>query len=276
MGHVALVTGAAQGLGRAMALALADAGAADIILVDPQRGGRAREPAETATRYGPGRRWWSRCDPTRIRRQIRCDVFGQFRMPRSHGLIIPGATSAGDGHFWETPSDRFPLEEVELVAGRKPGARAASFASAKEAGRRMLAAGRGSIVNIGSLASVTALGRGHIAYSMAMGAVAQMTRELRTKWAGRGVRGQRHPARAGGETRTGTAHVAQPALRENFSAGIPAGRLRHPMTFVAGGVTSRRRPDESWITGALIPIGWEAISRPTAGANDGAKTHWVN
>jgi NAD(P)-dependent dehydrogenase (short-subunit alcohol dehydrogenase family) len=32
----------------------------------------------------------------------------------------------------------------------------------------MLAAGRGSIVNIGSLASVTALGRGHVAYSMAM------------------------------------------------------------------------------------------------------------
>ena len=52
----------------------------------------------------------------------------------------------------------------------------------------MLAAGRGSIVNIGSLASVTALGRGHIAYSMAMGAVAQMTRELSTEWSGRGVR----------------------------------------------------------------------------------------
>ncbi|HNV59498.1 MAG TPA: flagellar basal body rod protein FlgC [Rhodoferax sp.] len=52
----------------------------------------------------------------------------------------------------------------------------------------MLAAGRGSIVNIGSLASMTALGRGHIAYSMAMGAVAQMTRELSTEWSGRGVR----------------------------------------------------------------------------------------
>ena len=32
-----------------------------------------------------------------------------------------------------------------------------------------------------SLASVTALGRGHIAYSMAMGAVVQMTRELSTE-----------------------------------------------------------------------------------------------
>ena len=52
----------------------------------------------------------------------------------------------------------------------------------------MLAARRGSIVNIGSLASITALGRGHIAYSMAMGAVVQMTRELSTEWSGRGVR----------------------------------------------------------------------------------------
>src|SRR5207244_7692731 len=62
------------------------------------------------------------------------------------------------------------------------------FCCCQEAGRRMLKAGRGSIVNIGSLASVTALGRGHIAYSMAMGAVAQMTREVSTEWSGRGVR----------------------------------------------------------------------------------------
>ena len=43
-------------------------------------------------------------------------------------------------------------------------------------------------MNIGSLASSTALGRGHIAYSMAMGAVIQMTRELSTEWSYRGVR----------------------------------------------------------------------------------------
>ena len=64
------------------------------------------------------------------------------------------------------------LEDVEwtwrnLVYGR--------FCCCQEAGRRMLAAGRGSIVSLGSLASITGMGRGHIAYSMAMGAVVQMT-----------------------------------------------------------------------------------------------------
>ena len=67
-----------------------------------------------------------------------------------------------------------------LVIGR--------FVSCREAGKRMLAAGRGSIINIGSLASISALGRRHLSYSMAMGAVVQMTRELSTEWSGRGVR----------------------------------------------------------------------------------------
>jgi len=60
------------------------------------------------------------------------------------------------------------------------------FYCCQEAGRRMLAQGKGSIINIGSIASVTALGRGHIAYSMGMGAVVQMTRELSTEWSSRG------------------------------------------------------------------------------------------
>ena len=46
-----------------------------------------------------------------------------------------------------------------LVVGR--------FAMCQQAGRRMLAQGSGSIMNIGSVAGSTALGRGHVAYSMA-------------------------------------------------------------------------------------------------------------
>ena len=67
-----------------------------------------------------------------------------------------------------------------LVVGR--------FAHCREAARRMFRQGGGSIVNIGSIGGMSSLGRGHIAYAMAMGAVAQMTRELSTEWAARGVR----------------------------------------------------------------------------------------
>ena len=115
-------------------------------------------------------------DPEQIRNLFR-------RLDAEFGRIDFLGNVAGDGVLGSP--EEISLEDVEqswrnLVLGR--------FCMCQEAGRRMLAAGGGSIVNIGSLASITALGRGHIAYSMAMGAVAQMTRELSTEWSGRGVR----------------------------------------------------------------------------------------
>src|SRR5207247_7398022 len=105
------------------------------------------------------------------------------RLDREFGQIDFLGNVAGEAI--RARPEEIRLEDVEwtwrnLVFGR--------FCCCQEAGRRMLAAGRGSIVNIGSLASISALGRGHIAYSMAMGAVVQMTRELSTEWSARGVR----------------------------------------------------------------------------------------
>jgi NAD(P)-dependent dehydrogenase (short-subunit alcohol dehydrogenase family) len=132
-----------------------------------------------------------------------------------------------------------------LVVGR--------FALCQQAGRRMLAAGSGSIVNTGSLASMTALGRGHIAYSMAMGAVVQMTRELSTEWAGGGVRVNailpaqvRNPSL---EKRI----AADPAIEQKWLSGIPAGRLGRPDD-IQGLIVFLASDSSSWITGALIPM----------------------
>jgi NAD(P)-dependent dehydrogenase (short-subunit alcohol dehydrogenase family) len=127
------------------------------------------------------------------------------------------------------------------------------FCCCQEAGRRMLRAGRGSIVNIGSLASITAMGRGHIGYSMAMGAVAQMTRELSTEWSGRGVRVNAIlPAQVvnpGLEARM----AADPGERVKFLSGIPAGRLGQPDD-IKGLAVFLASDASSWITGALIPM----------------------
>jgi NAD(P)-dependent dehydrogenase (short-subunit alcohol dehydrogenase family) len=117
----------------------------------------------------------------------------------------------------------------------------------------MLAAGRGSIVNIGSIASVTAMGRGHIAYVMAMGAVAQMTRELSTEWSGRGVRVNAIlPAQVinpGLERRM----AEDPALRMRFLSGLPRGRLGAPDD-IKGLAILLASDASSWMTGALIPM----------------------
>lgn len=240
-GKVALVTGAAQGLGRAMVLALAEAGA-DALLVDRNESG-ACEAATAIAKLGR-RAVVARCDvadPAQIRAMFR-------RLDAEFGRIDFLGNVAGDG-ILGAPED-ISLEEVErcwcnLVLGR--------FCMCQEAGRRMLAVGRGSIVNIGSLASITALGRGHIAYSMAMGAVAQMTRELSTEWAGRGVRVNAIlPAQVlnpGLEQRM----AGNPALRDKFLSGIPAGRLGQPDD-IRGLAVFLASDASSWITGTLIPM----------------------
>ena len=240
-GRVALVSGAARGIGRAMALALAEAGA-DLMLADRDAGGGQCTAKEI---QGFGRRGvFVTCDvsqPEQIRAMF-------MRLDREFGHIDFLGNVAGDAILGR-PED-ISLDDVErtwrnLVYGR--------FCMCQEAGRRMLSAGRGSIVNIGSLASVTALGRGHVAYSMAMDAVAQMTRELSTEWAGRGVRVNAIlPAQVinpGLEKR-----MAEDAkLKEKYLSGIPAGRLGHPDD-IRGLAIFLASDASAWITGALIPM----------------------
>ncbi len=142
------------------------------------------------------------------------------------------------------------LEEMERVIH---GLVIARFCCCQEAGRRMLAAGKGSIINICSIAGVTALGRGNFAYSLGMGAVAQMTRELSTEWSARGVR----------VNAILPAQVMNPGLRERiqddptlegrFLRGIPIGRLGQPED-IKGLAVFLASDASSWITGTLIPM----------------------
>jgi len=241
-GRLALVSGAASGLGRAMSLALAEAGA-DVVLADINTDG-ARQTAEAIITKSHHRAVPVTCDVSDPK-QIRA-MFAQ--VDRDFGRIDFLGNVAGDGILGRP--EEISLDDIErtwrnLVYGR--------FCCCQEAGRRMLAAGRGSIVNIGSLASITALGRGHIAYSMAMGAVAQMTRELSTEWAGRGVRVNAIlPAQVINpslEKRIST----DPALKEKFLSGIPSGRLGQPDD-IKGLAVFLASDASVWITGALIPM----------------------
>lgn len=240
-GRVSVVSGAAQGLGRAMALALAEAGS-DLLLADRNADGM-RQTAAAIERLGR-RAVAQPCDvsdPAQIR-----SLFGQ--LDRDFGRIDFLGNVAGDGVLGRP--EETPLEDIErnwrnLVLGR--------FCSCQEAGRRMLKAGRGSIVNIGSLASISALGRGHVGYSMAMGAVAQMTRELSTEWAARGVRVNAIlPAQVVNPSLQARM-AADPNLESKFLSGIPAGRMGHPDD-IKGLAVFLASDSSSWITGALIPM----------------------
>jgi NAD(P)-dependent dehydrogenase (short-subunit alcohol dehydrogenase family) len=240
-GRVALVSGAAQGMGRAMALALAEAGA-DLMLADINSAG-VEKTAEQISRLGR-RAIPVTCDVSKPKQ-----IMAMFaRLDRDFGRIDFLGNVAGEAV--RARPEEIALEDIEytwrnLVFGR--------FCCCQEAGRRMLAAGKGSIVNIGSLASITAMGRGHIAYSMAMGAVAQMTRELSTEWSGRGVRVNAIlPAQVvnpGLEKRM----AEDPNLRDKFLSGIPAGRLGKPDD-IKGLAVFLASDASAWVTGALIPM----------------------
>jgi NAD(P)-dependent dehydrogenase (short-subunit alcohol dehydrogenase family) len=239
--RVALVSGAASGLGRASALTLAEHGA-DVVLADINTDGAERTAADIASL---GRRAVPvTCDvskPVAIR-----EMFA--RLDREFGRLDFLANIAGEGILDEP--EEITLDSVQqvfqnLVFGR--------FAMCQEAGRRMLAARRGSILNCGSIASLTALGRGHIAYSMAMGAVVQMTRELSTEWSGHGVRvNSILPAQVVNPSLE-KRMAADPALKDQWLRGIPIGRLGEP-TDIQGLVVLLASDSSSWITGAIIPM----------------------
>jgi NAD(P)-dependent dehydrogenase (short-subunit alcohol dehydrogenase family) len=224
-----------------MALALAEAGA-DLLLVD--RNGPGAEA--TAARIAAlGRRAVVHAGDVSHVDQVRA-IFAL--LDRELGRIDFLGNVAGDAVL--AKPEEIGLDEVEqvwrnLVLGR--------FRACQEAGRRMLAAGRGSIVNIGSIAGVTALGRSHIAYSMAMGAVVQMTRELSTEWSGRGVRVNAIlPAQVLNPSLEARI-AADPGLKDRFLSGIPAGRLGTPDD-IRGLSVFLASDASSWVTGALIPL----------------------
>ncbi len=240
-GRVALVTGAAQGMGRSMAIALAEAGA-DVMICDLNE---SSLQATAAHIQGLGRRAVPVvCDITVVE-QIRA-MFAQ--LDREFGRIDILGNVAGPGKL-AMPED-LDLKDMEAVLY---GLLVARFCSCQEAGRRMLAAGKGSIINISSIGGVTALGRGNFPYSVGMGGVAQMTRELSTEWSGRGVRVNAIlPAQVmnpGLEDRI----KADPGLEAMFLRGIPIGRLGRPDD-IKGLAIFLASDASAWITGAIIPM----------------------
>jgi NAD(P)-dependent dehydrogenase (short-subunit alcohol dehydrogenase family) len=239
--RVAMVTGSGRGMGQAMALAFAGAGA-DVVLVDRDTESNQQTASEIEAL---GRRALPvTCDVSD------CEAIEELyrTIDDEFGRIDVVGNVAGEGVLAE-PVEMTREQLLEAFEGLVIG----RYVSCREAGKRMLAAGRGSIINIGSLASLSALGRRHLSYSMAMGAVVQMTRELSTEWSGFGVRVNAIlPAQVINPGLTQRMQ-ADPHLERMFLGGIPAGRMGVPddirgLSLLLGSDAG------SWITGALIPM----------------------
>lgn len=173
-GRRALVTGSSQGIGFALARALAAAGA-EVILNgrDAGRLDAARAALEDAGHAVHA----SAFDVTR---EEEVDAAVAW-IEEGIGAIDILVNNAGMQH--RAPLDQFPLDAWRALMRVNVEA---VFLVARAVARRMIGRGRGRIINVASVTSE--LGRASIApYAASKGAVKLLTRGMCADWAGRGI-----------------------------------------------------------------------------------------
>jgi NAD(P)-dependent dehydrogenase (short-subunit alcohol dehydrogenase family) len=245
-GRVALVTGAARGLGQAISLALAHAGA-DVALGlrDQGTGGDLARAIEAQGR----RALPLQMDVTRLDQVTRAVDETVARFGRLDILV----NNAGLGP--ENPAESVTEEDFDLtLAVNLKG----TFFVSQAAGRVMIRQGFGRIVNLSSQAGFVAL-PGESVYCMTKAAISHLTKCLAVEWGKYDI-----TVNAVAPTfivTPGTAAALEdPAMRADILERI-AGlhRVGQPMD-VAGAVVFLASPAASLITGHTILIdgGWTA------------------
>jgi NAD(P)-dependent dehydrogenase (short-subunit alcohol dehydrogenase family) len=179
--------------------------------------------------------------------------------------VLVNAVSAAVDRF---PAEQFPVAEWNhmLTANLT-----SYFMCSKAAAIRMIASARGgSIVNFSSIAGVSALGRGNLAYSTAKAAVGQMTREHAYAWARHGIRVNAVlPCQFVNDWWAG--QIADPAhgpLVDRALSAIPLGRLGEPREIV-GPVLFLASDAASMVTGIMLPVDGGNLAM-----NAGASIDW--
>jgi NAD(P)-dependent dehydrogenase (short-subunit alcohol dehydrogenase family) len=174
-GRVAAVTGGGSGLGAAMAKGLAQAGAA-LAIVDVDDEGAGRTVA-TIEEQG-GKALVMSCDVTD---KAAVDALAD-RVVGELGQADVLINSAGTA--FRSPAEDFPEEEFDrIIALNLKG----TYLCCQAFGRKMLAQGSGSIINIASIGAFISYPHAS-AYNASKGGVLNLTRVLALEWIDRGVR----------------------------------------------------------------------------------------
>jgi 2-deoxy-D-gluconate 3-dehydrogenase len=222
-GSRAFVTGASGGLGAAIAIGLARAGA------DVAVHGEVRPADCDAT-----------CEAIRAAGVRTAALAGDLADPTTPGRLVSEVIAAlggldilvnNAGTIRRASAEETSDEDWDHVLAVNLGS---VFRLCREAGRSMLAAGHGKIINIASLLSF----QGGIrvpAYSAAKSGVAAITKALANEWAGRGVNVN---AIAPGYMRTANTAAlrADPERSRQILERIPAGRWGEPEDLVGTAV----------------------------------------
>jgi 2-deoxy-D-gluconate 3-dehydrogenase len=243
-GKTAFVTGSRSGIGAAVAVGLASAGAALVLA------GRSRddvgETAEAVRRTGPDAETVgldlsdtaavrARCTELLARRPIDIVVNNAGIISRSDAVT----TSEND---WSA------VHRVNLDA---------VWAICQTIGRSMVARGSGKIINVGSLLSFQG-GIRVVPYTSSKHAVAGLTRALANEWASSGV--QVNAIAPGYIVTANTAPLrADPEREASIRERIPAGRWGYPDDLV-GAAIFLASPASDYVNGHILVVdgGWLA------------------
>jgi NAD(P)-dependent dehydrogenase (short-subunit alcohol dehydrogenase family) len=248
-GEIAVVTGVNRGIGRAIAQTLADAGA---------RVAACHHAAEVCARVaeelGEGHAgivmdMRSRASIERTAEEVVAALGIPTILVNNAGInrIVPAESMSED--------DWRDVLEVNLTG---------AFNACQVFGRLMLEAGRGSIVNIGSLIGAEVGMPGRAPYGASKAALVGLSRVLAVEWGGRGVRVNTLEP---GPTRTPMVEQAidDGIIDKDAVLGrIPAGRFATPED-VARGVLLLVAPEAAFVTGQTLIVDGGYVAYGAAG-----------
>jgi len=244
--RIAVVTGAGQGLGKAIATGLAAFGAA-LAIVDINEE-KAEQTASELVAHG------------QRAIAVSCDVADEKQVQRMTQKVVDEwgridilVNNAGIAHrasIYEVRiEDWRRVLDVNLVGG---------FLCAREAGRVMEQQQRGSIINIASIAGFSGRGTQNTAYVASKAGVINLTRALAVQWAKSGIRVN---ALAPAEMDTPLLDELKriPGALEERLQRIPMNRIGQPRELI-GPVVFLASDASSFVTGHTLPVDGGALA----------------